>query len=116
MLLAPSGNFDVVYVAEPAVSVSVARTVVPFRYLILPVGVPTNDETSAVKATGFPDTEGFMDETRAVVVGVGVVALASPKICNCLLLATNTKPSATTGTRSAFPVVGNGLVFVASNK
>ena len=68
MLLAPGGNFDVVYLAEPDVSVSVARTVVPFKYLILPVGVPANDETTAVKVTGFPDIEGFMDETSVVVV------------------------------------------------
>src|ERR1019366_915212 len=101
MLLAPGVNCDVVYVAEPAVSVSVARTVVPFRYLILPVGVPANDETCAVKATSFPDTEGFMDETRAVV--VVVVVVVSTKFCNCLLLPTNTKPFATTGTRFAFP-------------
>src|ERR1035437_4526818 len=103
MLLAPGVNCDVVYVAEPGVSVSVARTVVPFRYLILPVGVPANDETSAVKATSFPDTEAFIGETRAVVVVVVVVVVVSPNICNCLLLATNTKPFATTGTRFAFP-------------
>jgi hypothetical protein len=56
MLLAPGGNFEVVYLTEPDVSLSVARTVAPFRYLFLPVGVPANDETVAVKVTGFPDT------------------------------------------------------------
>ena len=68
MMLSPGGNLDVVYLAEPEVSLSVARTVVPLRNWTLPVGVPANDETTAVKVTGFPDTEGFMDETSVVVV------------------------------------------------
>jgi hypothetical protein len=68
MLFAPVGSLDVVYLAEPDVSLSVARTVVAFRYSILPAGVPAGDETSAVKVIGFPDTEGFADETSEVVV------------------------------------------------
>ena len=56
------------YLAEPDVSFSVARTVVPLRYSILPVGVPANDETSAVKVTGFPDAEGLIDENSVVIV------------------------------------------------
>lgn len=68
MLLAPGGNFDVVYLAEPDVSFTVPRTFVPFRNAILPVGVPANDETTAVKVTGLPCTEGFTDETSVVVV------------------------------------------------
>src|SRR5579872_4630855 len=35
----------------------------------LPVGVPAGDETTAVKVTCFPDTEGLTDESRVVVVG-----------------------------------------------
>jgi hypothetical protein len=74
---APGGNFDVVYFADPEVSFTVARTVVPFRNLILPVGVPANDETDAVRVTGFPDTEGLVDESSAV---VAVVLRSTPTV------------------------------------
>ena len=67
-----------VYLAAPDLSVTVASTVVPFRNSILPVGVPADDETSAVKVTGFPDTEGFIDETSVVV----VVALTEVTTCD----------------------------------
>ena len=73
MMLVPSGNLDVVYLAEPDVSVTVARIVFPLRNSILPVGVPANDETDAVKLTGFPDTEGLIEETSLVVVAVWAV-------------------------------------------
>ena len=68
MMFAPGCNLDVVYLAEPDVSLSVARTVVPFRYSILPAGVPANDETTAVKVTDLPCTEGLTDEATEVVV------------------------------------------------
>ena len=68
MMLVPSGNLDVVYLAEPDVSFFVTRTVVPFRNSILPVGVPDNDETAAVNVTDLPCTEGFAAETSVVVV------------------------------------------------
>lgn len=70
MLLCPGGNFEVVYLAVPDVSGTVARRVVPFRYLILPVGVPPPDcgDTVAVKVTDLPFTEGFKDDTSVVVV------------------------------------------------
>jgi hypothetical protein len=66
-MLKPAGNFDVVYLAEPDVSVTVARTVVPFRYAILPTGVPANEETVAVKVTDLPCTDGFKEDTSVVV-------------------------------------------------
>ena len=72
-----------VYLAEPDVSLSVARTVLPLRYSTLPVGVPAGDETVAVKVTGFPDTEGFMDETRVVVV-VALVTTVSVRAADVL--------------------------------
>jgi len=68
MLLEPAGNFDVVYLAEPEFRVTVAKTVVPFKNSTLPVGVPHDDETLAVKLTGLPDTEGLRDESSVVVV------------------------------------------------
>ena len=40
-----------------------------------------------------------------VIWGVGTASAFSPKICNCLLLATKTRPLATTGTRFALPPV-----------
>src|SRR5580658_7967128 len=68
MLLVPGGSLDVVYSAEPDMSVGVATMVVPFRNSTLPLGVPANDETCAVKVTGFPDAEGLIDESSEVVV------------------------------------------------
>jgi hypothetical protein len=68
MLLEPAGSLEVVYLAEPDVSVTVARTAVPFRNWTLPVGVPANDETAAVKVTDLPCTEGLIDESSVVVV------------------------------------------------
>ena len=68
--MAPGGNFDVVYLAEPDVSVSVARTVVPFRYLILPVGVPGGYVDGGRLVTGCPSLEGFSDELKVVVVAI----------------------------------------------
>jgi len=78
MLLAPGGNFKVVYLTEPEVSVRVARTVVPSRNWTLPVGVPADDETRAVKVTGFPDTEGLIDESSVVVVVAWVTVTCTP--------------------------------------
>jgi len=71
MMLVPSGNLDVVYLAEPDVSFFVTRTAVPFRYLILPVGMsPEDDETEVVNITGFSDTDGLTEERSVVVVVV----------------------------------------------
>ena len=64
----PEGNADVLYLATPALSVTVARLTVPFRNWTFPVGVPPGDETVAVNVTDFPDTEGLIDEIKTVVV------------------------------------------------
>ena len=68
MLFAPGGNFVVVYFPEPDVILIVAKTVLPLRYSILPVGVPANDATVAVNVTDLPCTEGLTDASRVVVV------------------------------------------------
>ena len=79
MMLVPGGNVEVVYLAEPDVSVTVAKTFVPFRNWTLPVGVPAKEKTTTVKVTGLPCTEGLMDESRVVVV------VALPTTCDSVL-------------------------------
>jgi hypothetical protein len=68
MVCEPYDNLDAVSSAEPEVSFSVANTVLPSKYLILPVGVPANDETVAVNVTDLSCVEGLTDETTEVVV------------------------------------------------
>ena len=59
-----------VNLAVPPLSVVVPRSVVPFRKLTFPVGVPPDDdETVAVKVTALPDTDGFTEEVNCVAVG-----------------------------------------------
>lgn len=66
--LDPVDNADVVYSAVPELRVTVFNKVVPSEMFTLPVGVPADDETVTANVTGFPDTEGFTDEVRAVTV------------------------------------------------
>ena len=54
--------------AAPAESsVAVPMFVAPSRNVTVPVGVPVVALTVAVKATVWPNTVGFLEETRAVV-------------------------------------------------
>jgi hypothetical protein len=62
----------VVTFATPPVSVAVPRSEVPFmKNLTLPVGVPADEETVAVKITGCPTVAGFFEEDKATCVGAG---------------------------------------------
>src|SRR5208337_2602234 len=66
----PSGKLDLVKLAVPLLSALVARTVAPFRKVTVPVGVPADaDEIVAVKVTDCPESDGFREETKVVVVG-----------------------------------------------
>ena len=85
ILFEPAGNFDVVKLATPLLSVLVPRTVVPFRKVTVPVGVPPEDETVAAKVTLLPNTEGFTEETNCVVVASGAILILATKASNCPL-------------------------------
>jgi hypothetical protein len=61
----------VVNVAVPPDSVPVPRVVVPSRNVTVPVGVPAPGETAAtvaVNVTLWPNTDGFREDARLVVV------------------------------------------------
>lgn len=68
----PVGNLIVVRLLVPApLSRFVPSTVPLSRKVTLPVGVPADDETVAVRTTFLSDTEGFAEELNFVVVGAG---------------------------------------------
>jgi len=117
MVFGPGGKVILANVAVPLLSVFVARIAEPFRKVTLPVGVPVLDcsETVAVKVVDFPCTEGFTDELSVEVVAAAVPPVG-PKICNCWLLATNTRPFATTGTRFASPPMFGQLPAAISSR
>src|SRR6266581_917849 len=80
MECAPTAREAVVSVAMPEESsVPVPRLVAPSRNVTVPVGMPTGELTVAVKVTDWPNTDGFAEDTRAVVVAglitVNVAAL-----------------------------------------
>jgi hypothetical protein len=67
-------------VADPPVSVAVARMVPPSLKVTVPVGVPPPGATTliiAVNVTGCPNVEGFAEETAAVVVFAWLTAWLS---------------------------------------
>jgi hypothetical protein len=66
----PTVNADVLKVAEPELKVPVPKVVVPSLKVTVPVGVllPDVGVTVAVKVTLWPKTEGFAEDTTAVVV------------------------------------------------
>lgn len=65
----PAARVDVVNVALPLLSVTVASDVVPSLNVTVPVGVPLVDGFAvAVKVTALPCVAGFSDEITAVVV------------------------------------------------
>jgi hypothetical protein len=55
------------YLAEPDFRGTVFSTVVPFRNSTVPVGVPEDEETVAVKVIDFPYGEGLREEISVVV-------------------------------------------------
>jgi hypothetical protein len=70
----PTGNVEVVKLAEPLFNVPVPSIVVPStKDTVSPLGgVPTLAVTVAVKVTGRPEVDGFGDEVIAAVVVVNV--------------------------------------------
>src|SRR5208282_3739363 len=116
MLSEPGGRAWVPKFTLPPLSAFLPRTVAPFWKVTVPVGMPLPDcgATVAVNVTDLPWIDGLTDEVSAVVVPAGVPV--NPKICNCWLLATKTRPSATTGTRFALPFVLGQLPAVDVNK
>ena len=61
----------VLRLAMPAFSVTVPRTAAPFLNVTVPVGVPDEDETVALKATAWPYVEGFGEEISATALAAG---------------------------------------------
>lgn len=72
MLSAPSGKAAVISDALPLVSTTVASGVAPLLNVTLPVGTPAVELTVAIKVRFAFALDGFVDETRAVVVTAGV--------------------------------------------
>src|ERR1051326_5862552 len=70
---APAASALVVNVAwsEPSRGF-VPRLLVPSLKVTVPVGVPEPALTVAVKVTGRPETDGFWEEARVVVVAAGL--------------------------------------------
>jgi hypothetical protein len=68
----PTLSDDVAKVADPVLSVPVANVVVPSLKVTVPVGVPLPvvGVTVAVNVTLCPNTLGFLDDSRVVVVPV----------------------------------------------
>src|SRR5688572_19009782 len=70
----PTASADVVHVATPAARATLAQPATepaPSRKLTVPVGVPAPGATAAtvaVNVTLSPNTDGFCDDVRAVVV------------------------------------------------
>jgi hypothetical protein len=64
----PAASAEVVKVAVPPLIGAVPSTVVDLRNVIVPVGVPLEDVTVAVKVTDWPTFDGFKLELTAVVV------------------------------------------------
>ena len=58
-------------------SVTVARTVVPSRNVIVPTGVPELDVTVAVKVTDWPKLDGLCELVSVVVVARGLTVWVS---------------------------------------
>ena len=71
MVCVPADNPEVVYVACPPLSVTVASGVLPSRNVTVPVGVPLVAVTVAVNVTLWPNTAGLAEETSAVAVAPG---------------------------------------------
>src|SRR5712691_5646823 len=82
MECAPTAREAVVSVAMPEESsVPVPRLAAPSRNVTVPVGMPAGELTVAVKVTGWPKTDGFAEDTRAVVVaGLITVNLAALEV------------------------------------
>lgn len=63
---------EIVSVAVPELSrVAVFRVLEPSLKVTFPVGIPDEDVTAAVKTTDWLLVDGFVDETRLVVVEAG---------------------------------------------
>ena len=50
----PAGRVELVKLATPPVSVALPRAVIPFLNVTVPVGVPEEEDTVAVKITACP--------------------------------------------------------------
>src|SRR5216683_2348335 len=90
MECAPTAREAVVSVAMPEESSTpVPRLVAPSRNVTVPVGVPAGELTVAVKVTGWPNADGFAEDTRAVVVtglitvNLAPLEVAPPSVLTC---------------------------------
>jgi hypothetical protein len=71
MVWLPTAKAEVVNVATPPLKVTAPIELPPSRKVTVPVGVPApgnTGETVAVKVTGCPNTDGFGDEVKVVLV------------------------------------------------
>lgn len=67
----PAGSDEMFALPTPPTNVEVPRDVLPFMNVTLPLGVPTDEVTVAVKVTDCPYVEGFADEASATNVIAG---------------------------------------------
>ena len=68
ILLDPPGTAEVVSLAILPLSVPDPRVVAPSLKVTVPVGVPPDEVTVAVKVTAVPYVDGFKDETNEIAV------------------------------------------------
>ncbi len=72
----PTAKEDVLKIATPLpFKVPVPSVVEPFLKVMVPVGVPEEPVTVAVKVTDWPKTLGFEEAARLVEVGVAFLIL-----------------------------------------
>ena len=77
----PTPKVVVVNVATPPLSPTVPSDPAPFLKVTVPVGVPDEEETVAVKVSDCPKTEGFRLEAIAVAVGfLWMTSLRIPEV------------------------------------
>lgn len=83
----PTESDDVVQDAEPPESATDAQPAIavpPSLKLTVPVGVPLEPETDALKVTGWPEVDGFCEEPSETV-AVAFVAAVTVKAYCCTL-------------------------------
>ena len=103
MLFEPTASEAIDKVAVPDVRVPVPMIVEPFLKVIVPVAVELL--TVAVKFTDWPKSEGFTEDVKIVVVGVGVAYVNS-------VFAKLVPPAVVTKTLLLAPAVPAGVVAV----
>jgi hypothetical protein len=66
----PNASAEVVNAATPELRPTVPRVVAPSRKVTVPVGVPPAPVTVAVNVTGWPTTEGLVEDSKPAVIGL----------------------------------------------